>query len=93
MRWTCQRSGSAGDSFRIEGVDQQPAGRFAAEDVLGGGPAAPFAGDRHNPAAQPGRPDVAPGPGTGWAVAVGGAGVAREIHGSGDGVAVWALGK
>jgi hypothetical protein len=36
---------------------------------------------------------VAPGPGTGWAVAVGGAGVAREIHGSGDGVAVWALGK
>jgi hypothetical protein len=73
-----QRSG-----FWIEGLDQQPARRLTAVDVLGRGPAAALAGDRHHPAAQPGGPDMAPGPRSGGraGAAGSGAGIAGEIHG------------
>ena len=81
VRCAWQRSG-----FWVEGFDQHPAGRFTAVDVLGRRAAAVLAEDRHHPAAQPGRPDVPPGPGAGGAVGGGGTGVAGEIHGSGDGV-------
>jgi hypothetical protein len=80
VRCAWQRSG-----FWFEGLDEQPAGRFAAEEVIGRGPAAAPAGDRHHPAAQSGRPDVPLGPRRGGCGGGGGAGVAGEIHGSGIG--------
>ncbi len=82
--WMDSRRSTGGAGW-IEGLDQQPARRLAAIDVIRRGPAAALAGDRHHPAAQPGRPDVPPGPGAAGAVGGGGAGVAGKIHGSGIG--------
>lgn len=70
-----------GGGLTRQRLDQNPAGRLAAVDVIGRGPAARLTGDRHHPAAQPGGPDVAIGPGAGGGVVGCGAGVAGEIHG------------
>jgi hypothetical protein len=72
---------SVGGALRRQRLDQYPAGRLAAVDVIGRRSAARLAGDRHHPAGEPCGPDVPPGPRCRGCRGGRGAGVGGEIHG------------